>query len=160
MSVPVNADRYGTDLEEGSVSLPLQLNEATPNIPLVPRVFMYIFAVLVLLLGFAQIGGVVEDDARESEGDWWYKAYLFVPIIGVLVPFAIGICGIVAASIAKPHTISAWTVLHWCSLVFMAFLIPFLVKMDFVISIGIISAAIAMELAFSITSTVVCFVEW
>lgn len=149
-------DAYSsTELEEGQISATHGLDKKR-KIPIVPRVFLFIFSILVIILALAQIAGVVADPMY-SEG---YGKFLVTPILGVLIPLAAGIAGLVGTIIPKRSTIAAWAVYHWASLAFMVYIIALVTLMGYIISLSIISSCAVFQLAFCITYSIVCAQKW
>lgn len=121
------------------------------------RIFLYFFAVGILLLGFIQIV-FVGLDAAFTENTSTHR--YFVTSIAGLAAFANGIACIVSTVYVNEKTFSTWCVIHWSAFAINLWTLAAIVSSRSLgFSIIFISTIAAVELIFNLIFTPLCTVK-
>lgn len=139
-------------MEEGAVYAKSVGRVQEPKIPIVPRVFLYIFGGLLILAGIGGIGGTIVDTIIYSDSSDLVNSFYTVPALAVVMMWASGIVICISTTHVKRSNALAWCLVHWACFWSMLLLIAAMGSAQlFVVSLSLLSSVAVFQL-------IVCFI--
>lgn len=126
------------------------------RLPAVPLGILAVIGIIIIFLGFGQIISAFADVVPSNETfRLRFVVYFISPYLCI-----IGGCVIAAAISANPHDMASWAVFHWCTMLFLLFIVTLGAIADFTMTLSMAATSVVLEMATSIILTVFAARGW